>query len=386
MTRNIAARYQMNTLFTNPKKNDDLSSTHTSNLPPLFRESGFSLALSAGPAGMLWVRAGGDVINIHRFALPRPAGLAFRRNRLWIGTESHIKEYINVPAAASKLPEDGYDACFVPFRHYTTGDIAIQEMACGGDGRPWFVNARFSCLCTLDNAYSFLPRWQPPFISACVPEDRCRLNGLAMRDGEPAYVSALGDSDVESGWRQNAHRGGVIVDVKRNAVIAEGLCLPQSPRWRNGQLWFLEAGKGLLNAMDPDSGAITPVVELPGFARGMELAGDVAFIGLSKSMPDIPAEHTPLAKGKTSSACGLWLIDIVNGRTIGFIDFKGGVQEIHAVQIIPNARYPEILPDNHPLVAGTYALPDGALKRVSSVESVGDLRVTQGGHRPLLPH
>lgn len=352
----------MNTLFTNPNKKDDLSSTHTSNLPPLFQELGISLALSTGQAGsLLWARVAGEVINIHRFALPRPAGLAFRRNHLWVGTDSHIKAYINVPAVVSKLPEPGYDACFLPFRQHTTGDIAIQEMACDRDSRLWFVNARFSCLCTLDEAHSFVPQWFPPFISTCEPEDRCRLNGLAMRDGEPAYVTALGDSDHAAGWWGNAHDGGIIIDVKRNAVIAEGLSLPQSPRWHNGQLWFLEAGKGLLNVMDSDSGEIRQVAELPGFVRGMELIGDFAFIGLSKSMQDVVIEQTPLAKGKTALACGLWLVNIVNGRTIGFIDFKGAVREIHAVQIIPNACYPEILPDNHPLLAGTYVLPDSNL-------------------------
>lgn len=347
----------MDALFSNPNKKDGFSSTHTGNLPPLFRELGISPVLSAGHANsLLWARTAGDVINIHRVALPRPGGLALHRNRLWLGVNDRIKEYVNVPAVAPNLPEPGCDACFLPFRQYTTGDIAIQEMACDRDGRPWFINARFSCLCTLDDAHSFLPRWQPPFIGECAPEDRCRLNGLAMRDGEPAYVTALGKSDRASGWRENVH-GGVVIDVKRNAVIAEGLCLPQSPRWHNGRLWFLEAGKGLLNTMDPDSGMVRQVAELPGFVRGMALIGDLAFIGLSKSMQDLPAEYTPLAKGKASPVCGLWLVNIIDGRTMGFIDFKGAVKEVDAVQIVPDMCCPEMLPDNHPLLAGTYVLP-----------------------------
>lgn len=353
----------MNALFTNPNKKDGFSSTHTGNLPPLFRELGISPVLSTEQGGsLLWARTAGDVINIHRVALPRPGGLAFHCNRLWVGIDNRIKEYVNVPAVAPNLPEPGYDACFLPFRQYVTGDIAIQEMACDRDGRLWFVNARFSCLCTLDDAHSFLPRWQPPFIGECVPEDRCRLNGLAMRDGEPAYVTALGVRDRASGWRENVH-GGVVIDVKRNAVIAENLCLPQSPRWHNGRLWFLEAGRGLLNAMDPGSGMIRQVAELPGFVRGMALIGDLAFIGLSKSMQDLPAEHTPLAKDKSSPVCGLWLVNITDGRTVGFIDFKGAVQEIHAVQIVSNACYPEMLSDNHPLAAGAYILPNSALNK-----------------------
>jgi uncharacterized protein (TIGR03032 family) len=40
------------------------------------------------------------------------------------------------------------------------------------------VNTRFCCLCTLDEAHTFHPRWRPPFVSALAPEDRCHLNGL----------------------------------------------------------------------------------------------------------------------------------------------------------------------------------------------------------------
>jgi uncharacterized protein (TIGR03032 family) len=53
-----------------------------------------------------------------------------------------------------------------------------------------FINTDFSCLATLRPGYSFEPLWQPPFISKLVAEDRCHLNGLAMQDGKPTYVTA----------------------------------------------------------------------------------------------------------------------------------------------------------------------------------------------------
>src|SRR5947209_15759758 len=56
----------------------------------------------------------------------------------------------------------------------------------------WFVNTRFSCLCTIDRAHSFVPRWRPPYITALAPEDRCHLNGLGLVNGEVRYVTALG--------------------------------------------------------------------------------------------------------------------------------------------------------------------------------------------------
>ena len=63
----------------------------------------------------------------------------------------------------------------------------------------WLVNTRFCCLCTLDAEHSFHPRWRPPFVSALAPEDRCHLNGLAIVDGRPKYVTALGETDTLGG-------------------------------------------------------------------------------------------------------------------------------------------------------------------------------------------
>jgi uncharacterized protein (TIGR03032 family) len=60
-------------------------------------------------------------------------------------------------------------------------------MAWAGDDL-WVVNTRFSCLCTLDDRFSFVPRWRPPFVPALAAEDRCHLNGLAMADGRPRYA------------------------------------------------------------------------------------------------------------------------------------------------------------------------------------------------------
>jgi uncharacterized protein (TIGR03032 family) len=63
-------------------------------------------------------------------------------------------------------------------------------MAWGGD-ELWFVNTRFSCLCTCSSIHNFVPRRRLPFVSALAPEDRCHLNGLGLRDGRPRYVTAL---------------------------------------------------------------------------------------------------------------------------------------------------------------------------------------------------
>jgi hypothetical protein len=129
------------------------------------------------------------------------------------------------PAGATDLapqvqPRETHDACFLPRSSDVTGDIGIHEMAWAGAEADelWVVNTRFSCLCTLDPAYSFVPQWQPPFITALAAEDRCHLNGLAIVDGCPRYVTALGRTDVRNGWRAGKARGGVLMSVPDGMV------------------------------------------------------------------------------------------------------------------------------------------------------------------------
>ena len=81
-------------------------------------------------------------------------------------------------------------------------------MALDGEGRLVFVNTLFSCLATLSESHSFAPSWRPPFVSRLAAEDRCHMNGLAMREGEPAYVTAVSESDVADGWRERRQDGG----------------------------------------------------------------------------------------------------------------------------------------------------------------------------------
>src|SRR5204862_4296250 len=132
------------------------------------------------------------------------------------------------------------------------GDIRIHDTAWAGD-ELWAVNTRFSCLCTLDRRYSFVPRWRPAFVSALAPEDRCHLNGLCVAGDppRPKYVTCLGATDTAGGWRANKRDGGLLIDVDTHAVVARGLSMPHSPRVHDGKLWVLESGVGGIGHLDP---------------------------------------------------------------------------------------------------------------------------------------
>ncbi len=98
--------------------------------------------------------------------------------------------------------------------------------------------------------YSFVPRCEPPFISALAAEDRCHLNGLALAAAgtavAPKYVTALGATDIAGGWRPEKAKGGCLIDVPSGEVVVRGLSMPHSPRLHEGRLWLLESGTGRL--------------------------------------------------------------------------------------------------------------------------------------------
>ena len=141
----------------------------------------------------------------------------------------------------------------------------------------WFVNTRFSCLCTLSDIHSFVPRWRPPFITALAPEDRCHLNGLGlapMATG-PRYVTALGATDTPRGWRRAQEgRRRPAWTCPAASDPRRGLSMPHSPRWHNGQLWLLESGTGGIGIVDPAAAATSAIAELPGFTRGLDFYGN----------------------------------------------------------------------------------------------------------------
>lgn len=351
-----------------PKKDDVLRSVYTSNLPDLFAQLDISLAVSTYQAGkVILVRNDEGTLNTHFRNFSKPMGIANDYARLTIGGTNTVWFYRNMPAVAPKLEPPGrHDAAYLPRSIHVTGDIDIHEMAWSDDDVLWIVNTRFCCLCTLDHDHSFRPRWRPHFVSHLAPEDRCHLNGLAMKDGQPKYVTALGETNTRGGWRANKANGGILMDVERNEVLLRGLSMPHSPRVYGGRLWVLESGEGSLSWVDLEAGSWMHVAKLPGFTRGIDFIGPLAFIGLSQVRESAVFSGIPIVDrlGEGERSCGVWVVNIQSGQTVGFLRFEEGVQEIFAVQILRNIRYPEMLEFGDRRLASSYVLPDEALKDV----------------------
>lgn len=349
-----------------PATLEPLRSVHTTNFPALLNQLGLSLVVSTYQAGkVVLVRADGDTLNTHFRIFSKPMGLATdSTGRLAIGTSSHIWEFRNVPAVATKLePAGKHDACFLPRNIHVTGDIDIHEMAWGTEGL-WFINTRFSCLCTQDNDHSFVPRWRPPFVSAYAPEDRCHLNGMELIEGVPKYVTALGTTDIAGGWRETKAHGGILMDITTNEILVQGLSMPHSPRWYRDRLWVLESGDGSLATIDLATGKIDVVVQLPGFTRGIDFYGPFAFVGLSQVRESAVFSGIPLTERLTERICGVWVVNIDQGEVIAFLKFEDAVQEIFAVQVLPGIRFPELFVEENEFLKSSYVLPDDALAEV----------------------
>jgi uncharacterized protein (TIGR03032 family) len=329
---------------------------------------GISLAVSTYQAGkVILVRNDNGVLNTHFRTFHKPMGIAADSSRLTIGGANTVWYYRNMPSVGAKLePAGKHDACFLPRQIHVTGDIDIHEMAYDADGELWVVNTRFCTLCTLDPEHSFSPVWRPHFVSALAPEDRCHLNGLAMVDGKPKYVTALGETDTPGGWRANKANGGILMDVETNQVLMRGLPMPHSPRWYRDRLWVLESGEGGLAWMDLENRELHTVARLPGFTRGISFVGPLAFIGLSQVRESAVFSGIPLVERVQERMCGVWVVNIETGETLGFLRFEEGVQEIFAVQILP-ARFPELLEWADQRLMSSYVVPDAALRDVPTL-------------------
>src|SRR5205809_2165109 len=343
-----------------------LRSVHTSNLPALFDQLQISLIVSTYQAGKaIVIRSDYGTLNTHFRTFAKPMGIAANNTRLTIGGSNTVWEYHNMPAVAQKLEPPGkHDACYIPRRIHVTGDIDIHELGWDAKNELWLVDTRFCCLCTLDPQHSFYPRWRPPFVSAYAPEDRCHLNGLAMVEGRPKYVTALGETDTAAGWRANKARGGILMDIETNEILLRGLSMPHSPRWYQGKLWVLESGQGCLALADVQRGTWQTVAQVPGFTRGLDFYGPLAFIGLSQVRETAVFSRIPLVERLKERTCGVWVVHIETGQTVGFLRFEAGVQEIFAVQVLPGMHFPEVLEWGDERLSHSYVLPDAALAEV----------------------
>jgi uncharacterized protein (TIGR03032 family) len=322
--------------------------TTSRQFPSWLADSGGSLALSTYQSGkviLVGTNRQSGRLSVFERTLERPMGMAFHDSRLVVASMIQITSFVD--AARGTPGAAGYDALFVPQSATYTADLDAHDVAFGRDGRLVFVNTLFSCLATTSETHSFRPLWKPPFLSRLAPEDRCHLNGLAMRDGEPAYVTCVAETDVTDGWREHRTNGGVVVDVASGEVVCRGLSMPHSPRLHDGRLWVLNSGAGEVGTVNLASGRFEPLAFCPGYLRGLDFVGPYALVGLSEPRENRTFAGLPLqdrlAAAKIGPRCGVFVIDTRTGDVAHWLRLEGVVNELYDVVALPGLARPMMI-------------------------------------------
>jgi uncharacterized protein (TIGR03032 family) len=320
-----------------------LEVTSSRRFPAWLAEQKISLAFTTYQSGKLFLlgRLPDDRLSVFERTFNRCMGLWADGQSMWMNSLFQLWRFENVLRPGQV--HNGYDRLYVPRIGYTTGDLDIHDIAVESSGRVVFVNTKFGCLATLHARDSFTPLWKPAFLSRLAAEDRCHLNGLALRDGRARYVTTVSTSDVTDGWRDRRRDGGVVIDVLTNQIIASGLSMPHSPRWHRGRLWLLNSGAGYLGCIGEDQ-HFEPLVFCPGYLRGLTFVADYAVVGLSQPRHEKTftglALQEELSRRNAEARCGLQIIDLRTGEVAHWVRIAGLVNELYDVVVLPEAVRP----------------------------------------------
>jgi len=356
----------------------DFSSTSTDNFAKILKALNISLAVTSyQSARLILVRSDGETIDTNLKEFPRPMGIYADEERITLGTFNQVLEFKrsddileniksgsldNTGNFSKKVLEKDKekmrelreqreeeiteikkaDSLYLHRASLTTGMINIHDIAWGDEGL-WVVNSTFSCLSTLSPDSSFVARWKPKFISELVPEDRCHLNGMAMLDGKPKYVTTFNMEDSRDSWSNGRIDYGTLIDIDTDEVLIEGMIMPHSPKVYKDEVYLCESGLGVVWKYNPTTKVKIEVIKLQGFTRGLYFYGGVMFVGLSQVRASEIKNPTPITTMYDETYAGVWMINLETNEEIGHIKFHGDVDQIYDIAIIPDSSTPELL-------------------------------------------
>ena len=284
--------------------------------------------------------------------LQRPYAIAANEQRIAVASPDAVTVFANASALAQSYPNQPncYDALYLPRLTYHCGEIGISDMAWLGD-ELWIASSRFSCLASLDQQYSFTPRWQPSFINELSGQSQCYLSGFACVDGQAEYATVWGQTAEANGWQKQLR-------ISDHAVVADGLMMPTAPRWHNGKLYVLNSGKGQLLEIDDD---MRIVCELESRLSGLAMFDDYAVIGLSKLSAQSPlATMLPLQAEKT--LCGIVIVHLPTGKEAARLEYsshQGEMDQIDALCLIKGIQRAGFVSLEQPIHHLAFTSPDG---------------------------
>jgi uncharacterized protein (TIGR03032 family) len=308
------------------------------------RANKLSMAFTSYQTGQLFlvgVMPNGTV-SFNQQNFTRAMGLSYKPGRLYLGALHQVWRLENM-LRPGQMGNQNFDMVLVPRNAQTTGDVDVHEVGTDSAGRVIFVNTKYSCLATLDLNHSFRPIWKPKFISKLAPEDRCHLNGMAMDNGKPRYVTAVSRSDVVTGWRERRHEGGVLIEVETDRVVTDQLSMPHSPRVYGDTVLALDSGRGQIIRIDPSTGSRTDIAFCPGFLRGMSIHNGHALVTVSKPRNGTfsgLALDAAMAERDAEPWCGVLVVNLASGDIVEWVKLDGFITELFDVTAMAGVACP----------------------------------------------
>ena len=306
-----------------------------------YLESKETLMISTYHSGEVWIikkYSEGDTAHI-KLKRKLPSGISANRDGIYVATEDCIEYYSRSSLKKALLTgkhqkESSEGEAGIKFdRKIKTGKVLCHEIQSRSNA-VYYINTRYSIISKDDNEKKNSFFWSPPFISEIKPHDYCHLNGFAFEGDEPRYATCLAGTNFDRGWRLFPYSSGIIIDIKKNAIIKTNLILPHSPRIVKDNLFVLESGKATLTCISLETFHSKTLVDLPGFARGMAMNKKHAFIGLSSIRNSNLWNELPVRKKHKDKNAKLAIIELENMQIIETIELQNGQEEIFDIQIL----------------------------------------------------
>ena len=318
------------------------------NVPELLKKLNCSIAISTYQAGKLVFISAKDEDSLTQ--LPRNfqkvMGIAedYKNQKLALACKDEIIIFKNSKELALYYPKapNKYDALYMPRATFHTGALDIHDLSFGENEELFAVNTLFSSIVKIDTNYNFTPYWSPPQIDKITGEDRCHLNGMAMKNGMPKYATAFNDGNTPQSWRDKITESGVIYDIENNKMIAKDLAMPHTPRIYNNELYVLLSATGELVKINKENGTYDVVVKIGGFVRGMSLHKDYLFIGQSKLRKN-SSTFGKLPFAKDANQAGIVIVHLPTKSITGKITYLTSLDEIYDIHILADKIRPNIL-------------------------------------------
>ena len=124
--------------------------------------------------------------------------------------------------------------------------------------------------------------------------------------------------------------------------------------------------QGRSGSIDPRTGRYQPIAEVPGFTRGLDFAGSLAFVGLSQVRESAVFSGIPITErlAEDERTCGVCVVELASGRVVALLRFETAVREVFAVAVLPGRRWPELINDDDTRLENSFVVPDVALADV----------------------